>query len=771
MNIRNIFLAFTILISATVMVSNAQNITQEQAMLLEQYKKNGAQQTDAINSIERNKVKNVENRQWEEVIVPSQKGSERIIASNKDNSVFGREIFDKNNVTFAPNYNIPTPANYILGAGDQIFLEIWGSTQKTYDLKISPDGNINIPNVGPVHLSGLTVEKAQQIINEKLSNINEGMEEGNVSARISLGNIRSIQVAVIGEAAAPGTYTVPSLASLFNVIYAAGGVSNIGSVRDIKLYRNGKLITTLDVYDYLLHGKNIADIRMENGDMIVVSPFSSFVSVKGNVKRPKTFEIKPGETISDLITFSGGFNGDAYTENITVNRPNGKQMEIITLPKKDFSHFALKNKDSIIIGQVSNKFANRVQINGAVWRPGYYAISEEIATIKDLIKSAEGLRERAYLDRVLLSRLNEGSMVREIISINVGDILSGKTNDIKLQNDDILTINSVDDLRQDRTISVLGEVNSQKINIPFMENLSIADAIILASGLKESASLARLEVVRRIKDPHSTTPTTRKAEVFSFTIPEDLSLESEASKFKLQPFDEIYVRRSPGYSVQEDVTVVGQVVFPGQYAINSTKDRISDLVKAAGGLSPEAYINGANLKRRMSAADRERVIAITKIMRSDLNNKRDSMTMDLDQLTSTYSVGINLQAAIDNPGSDADIVLKEGDILTVPEYNNVVKINGAVYFPNAVTYNPSMKLNDYVDMAGGYTKMARRKAFIIYMNGMIAVNGNGKQAKIEPGCEIIVPSKPPKIPVSLAEVIGITSSSVSMLALIANLFK
>lgn len=809
MNFKKILFTIATILSITLVNSHAQTLTKEQQVMLEQYKKNAGQTESSKTSVKTTKEEEDRERKWlndpknknKDLNAINSQDKNSIKKTDKDKSkktdkdielfyfneneltpykhklnydtisVFGREIFDKENITFAPNYNIPTPSNYILGAGDQVFLELWGNTQQTFDLKISPDGNINIPTIGPVHLSGLTIAKAQELINMKLSSTNEGLDEGSVSARISLGNIRSIQVAVIGEAAAPGTYTIPSLASLFNVIYAAGGVSDIGSVRDIKLYRNGKLITTLDVYDYLLHGKNASDIRLEDNDLIVVAPYSNIVKMRGAIKRPKSYELKAGETMADLLLISGGFDGDAYTESVSINRHNGKQMEIVTLPLENYTNFALKNGDSIVIDRTSRKYANRATITGAVWRPGHYEISENVATVKDLINSADGLREKAYVERVLLSRLKEGEMTREAISLNIADILSGKSNDIKLQNGDQITINLLDSLHQQKTLSVLGEVNKPTEDIPYIENLTIADALVIANGLKESASLARLEVVRRIKDPKSTQASTRKAEVFSFEIPEDLFIESEASKFKLMPFDEIFVRRSPSYNEQEAVFIEGQVIFPGQYALNTTQDRLSDLVKYAGGLAPQAYINGASLKRKMSESDIERVKAVAKMMDGNLNNSRDTMKLKLEDLTASYSIGINLQEALNNPGSDANIVLQEGDQLTVPEYNNIVKINGAVYFPNAVAYNPKLKLNDYVDMAGGYTTFARRKAFIIYMNGTVAVSGNGKRIMVEPGCEIIVPSKPMKAPATLGEIVGITSSTVSMLALIANLFR
>lgn len=692
------------------------------------------------------------------------------ILNSRSTDVFGRELFDKKNVSFAPVYNIPTPANYILAGGDQVLIDIWGEVDKSYDLKISPDGNINIPEVGVVHLAGLTVAQAENVVRNSVAKRNEGVETGSTKVTFSLGNIRSIKVNVIGEAAVPGTYTVPSLATLFNVLYAAGGVSDIGSLRNIKLYRNGKQVAALDVYDYLLNGKNVADIRLDDNDLVVIEPFKSIVDIRGQVRRARKYELKDGESFVDLLKISGGFDGKAYTDNVTVHRSDGKRLEIITLDKDRFEDFVLVNRDSIIVGEIVPTYTNRVTLKGAVWRPGDYQVSHVIATVGDLVRKAEGVREDAFLGRVQISRLDTVDMQRGIISVNLGDVLSGKASDVLLNKEDIVTVFSLDTLRQKQFLSIKGEVNNPNDSIPFVRNATVEDVILLANGLTDGASRARLEVFRRIKNPNSTEVSDRKALAFQFEIGEDLSIKDRDSKFRLEPFDEIVVRRSPGYIKQQTVRIKGEVVFAGEYVLTDIDNRLSTLVSNAGGLSQTAYAKGAYLRRKIGDDEQERVKAIEKIMRNMQSASKDSLKLDIEELKTSYMVGINLIDALQRPGSDVDVVLQEGDELVIPEFNNTVKISGAVYYPNAVTYMPNMSINDYINMAGGYSQQARRKPFIIYMNGMVA-SGNLGRKSIQPGCEIVVPQRPMSKQVTLSEILAITTSSVSMLALIANLVK
>lgn len=696
---------------------------------------------------------------------------DRIKLMRNRNKIFGHEIFNNKNITFTPSINIPTPTDYILGPSDQVFIDVWGDTQESYDLKISPDGNIVIPQIGLINLSGLTIAQAQNLISERFSRNIEGIEDGSTKIKIALGNIRSIKVDIIGEATVPGTYTLPSLASLFNAIYAAGGVNDIGSVRNIKLHRNGKEIAQLDIYDYLLNGNNKANIRLEDNDLITIEPYENIVSLTGKVKRERKYELKKGETIAHLLKYAGGMTGDAYSETVNLNRKTGRQYELFTLPQKDFETFVIKDRDSVVVGEVSKDFANKVYISGSIWRPGEYAISDNVATVGDIIALADGLKDDAYTERAQIIRITP-DRTKEVIAINIKKILSGQTPDVLLYKDDSISILSADSLRQKRTISIKGELNNPLNNVEFYDNMTIEDAIMKAGGLTDAASNARLEVVRRIKNPNSTEVSERKATIFGFTIPETLALTERENGFRLQPFDELFVRRSPGYSIQSPIFIQGQCTFPGEYSLESYDERISSLVKKAGGLTPTAYVKGAHLKRRMT---KDEIIKIESVMRMMNNQGRnDTLTMnsstDTNTMVQTYSVALDLENAIKNPGGYSDLVLQEGDQLIIPTYTNTVKVTGAVYSPNAVTYNPKMKVGDYIDMAGGYSLNARKKPFVVYMNGSIAVS-KGRRLKIEPGSEIVVPSKRLKDPATLSEVIGITSSSISMLALIANLFK
>lgn len=679
------------------------------------------------------------------------------------NSVFGREIFDRKNITFAPSLNIPTPQSYILGAGDQVFIDIWGDTQRNFDLKISPDGNIVIPQVGLVQLSGLTISQAQSLLSQKFEESVEGLGSGSASIKIALGSLRSIKVNVIGEASVPGTYTLPSLASLFNALYSAGGVSEIGSLRNIKLIRNGKTVAVLDVYDYLLRGDNKSDIRLENNDLIVIEPYTSLVTLTGNVKRERVYEMKDGETMAQLIAYAGGFDGDAYTENVNLSRPDGKQFEMITLPKAKFETFPVHNRDIVSVGKVSDKYSNLVKIAGAVWREGNYAISENIQTVGDLIAAADGVKEDAYLGRAQLIRVLP-DLTREVIAINVAKLMDKTAPDVMLQKNDSLSIISIDGMRQERTISIRGEVNDTIGIIPYIGNMTIEDAIITAGGLKESASRARLEVYRRIKNPNSTEVSDRKVEAFSFTIPENLELVERVSNFTLEPFDDVIIRRSPGYSAQSPVYVNGEVLFGGEYAMTTVNETIASLIKRSGGLTHEAYARGASLKRKLTQDDIERMRTLAKMVK---NSVRDTVVVDNIVVGSYDNVGINLEDALNNPSGYNNIVLKEGDILTVPTYNNTVTISGAVYYPNTTTFVPDQRLKDYIAKGGGYTKAARKKPFVIYMNGTVATNN----PPIEPGCQIVVPTKPAKNGSSLGDIIGISTSVISTMAMLTTLFK
>ncbi|MEG2606393.1 MAG: SLBB domain-containing protein [Mucinivorans sp.] len=690
----------------------------------------------------------------------------RMRADKDSVKVFGREIFNNKNLTFAPSMSMATPTNYVLSAGDQVLVTVWGAAEAEYNLTVSPEGNINIPSVGLVNVAGITVGQAQTKIRNKLVSAVAGLSDGTVHIKITLGDIRSIKVNIVGEALTPGTYTLPSLATLFNALYSAGGVSDIGSLRNIKLYREGKEVATLDVYDYLLRGKTEVDMPLKDGDMIVVAPYENIVQVTGKVRRPRLYEMKRGESLGDLINFAGDFAGDAYTGNVSLaRRSGGRQYSIYTVGAPEFKQFTLADRDSVAVGEIVKTYSNKVSIQGAVWREGDFELSDKICTVGQLLRMAEGLRDDAFAGRAQIIRTRPDKTL-QVIAINAGKILAGTDDDIPLQKDDNIVVTSINDLKEAQTISVRGEVNDPR-TLPYADDMTLEDLIVLSKGLRESASLARIEIARRIKQPSSTEALAKRAELFSFTIPSDLSLTPEMEAFHLQPFDEVYIRRSPGYSVQQNVFISGEIIFSGEYTLASTITRMTDLVKMAGGLTAEAYVRGASLERQLTAFDLQREKSLSLLTKKS-QAKGDTVRVSELAIGDYYPVGIDLQAALANPGSEANLVLKEGDRLVIPTYNNVVKISGAVYYPTATTFVPKYNKNDYIAAAGGYAKDARHRSFIIYMNGTVSAKA---RAAIEPGCEIVVPNRRQSEPLGAQGWISIGTSIVSMATMIVSLLK
>lgn len=689
---------------------------------------------------------------------------------NRAAVVFGSEMFQSKNLTFAPNYNMPTPPSYVLGAGDEVIIEVWGPSEFNVKQKITPDGTINIQGVGPISLNGLTMAEAQDRIASKVSGV-----MGGANVKVSLGQIRSIKVNIAGEVMVPGTYTLPSLATVFNAIYSAGGVNRIGSLRAIKVYRDSKEIATLDVYDYLINGKYDTNIRLEDNDMIIVQPYDSYVTVTGKVKRPRIYEMKKNETLGDLFKYAGGFTGDAYNENVNVKRKTGRQYSILTVDKPDFEAFAVADGDSVIVDRIFEEFANRVVIRGAVWRPGDYELSEQTNTLSKLIGRAEGLKGNEFAHRGQITRL-KSDYTYEIIPFDVREAATG-AKDIALMREDSVYIPTILDLRETYTITVGGEINKpdtlKPVILEYRDGMTVEDAILLAGGLKESASYAMVEVARRIKDPKSTSYTDKRADIYTFTINDDLQISPEAERFVLHPFDEIYIRRSPGYSAQEKVSVSGEVLFDGSYVLATAGERLSDIIKKAGGFTPEAYIKGVSVKRRMTDDERTQVESLMKMARESRSTSgRDSAAFVNIEIPDYYPVGVDIQAALDNPGGSADIVLRDGDQILIPKYNGTVKISGAVNYPNSVVFTKS-RLKDYISQAGGYKQVARRRPFVIYMNGQVASTRSGffckRYPKIEPGCQIIVPQKIIREGRGMAGVMSMVTSTASLAAVVASL--
>ena len=702
-------------------------------------------------------------------------------------TVFGREIFSNKNLSFEPNLNVPTPKGYVLSAGDELLINVWGDSELNLKLKVSPEGTILIPNLGPVSVSGLTIETAENRIRQELGrimstlsgNTESGSTDGaNTFVSVSLSQIRSIKVNIVGEVVAPGTYTLPSFATLFNALYAAGGVNEIGSLRGIKVYRNSKEVAKLDVYDYLLNGKYNTNIRLEENDMVIVAPYDQLAVVRGKVKRNRIFEMKKGETLSQLLNMAGGFTGDAYKKDVRIKRKAGSRYQIATVTEDKYPTFAMMDGDSLLVDSVIPFYENRLTVTGAVWRPGEYELNGTVHTVRQLVDQAAGLKGDEFTGRAQITRLNP-DFTTTVIAVNIRGILSGTSPDIELKPEDQLNIPSLFDLREPYTIKVSGAVNYIDTVLPYRNNLTVEDAIMMAGGLKESAATVNVEVARRIKDAKTYENTNRTAEVFNFALNDNLGLISTDGKksdtvFTLEPFDEVYVRFSPGYQEQQVVKVNGEITFSGDYVLAEKNSRLSDIIAKAGGITPDAYVKGASLKRQLTEDEMRRLETLLQL--SSNKQSRDSVALSLENIKD-YSVGIDLEKALANPGSAHDVVLRDGDALYIPQLQSTVKINGAVTYPNSVTYTKGMSVGDCLSQAGGYNDIARKYPIVIYMNGKVATTKKcfiffKRYPKVEPGCEIVVPTKTQRDrKTSLAEVLSIASSTTSMAAMVTSIIN
>lgn len=695
---------------------------------------------------------------------------------NPEEMVFGRDIFSDKNLTFEPDLNIPTPKNYQLAAGDEVLIHVWGDSEMNLQRTISPDGTIFVPDLGPIALSGLTIEEAQERIRRQLGRIMETIDghDPNTYVSVSLGQIRSIKVNIVGEAEVPGTYTLTSLATLFNALYAAGGVNDIGSLRSIKVYRNSRQVADLDVYKYLLYGEYETNIRLEDNDMIMIGPYDLLVTARGKIKRNRIFELKKGETLSQLLDMAGGFTGDAYTKDVTVKRKSGSGYRIATVTEDQFSTFTFHDGDSLLVDSVVAFYENRLTITGAVWRPGEYELSPSVHTVKQLVKQAAGLKGDEFIGRAQITRLNP-DFTHSIIAINIRDILNGTSPDMELQNEDQLYIPSLFDLREPYTIKVGGAVNMPDTVLPYRRNMTVEDAIILAGGLQEAAATVNVEVARRIKNDRSAVSTEQIARVYKFTLQDGLQTEHTDTLFTLEPFDEVYVRFSPGYQKQQVVRVDGEIMFAGSYALPHKNTRLSDLIREAGGITPGAYTKGANLKRKLSEDEIRQVETLLQLSNANKQGK-DSIALSMADIRD-YPVGINLEKALDRPGSTEDLVLRDGDVLFIPQLQSTVKISGAVTYPNSVTYTKGMTVRDCLSQAGGYNDLARKYPVVIYMNGQVATTRRvglffKRYPPVEPGSEIVVPAKSPRDRrASLAEILSVSSSATSMAAVITSIIN
>lgn len=697
-----------------------------------------------------------------------------------ESQVFGRNIFNNQMLTFQPNMNMATPANYRLGAGDEVIIDVWGASQETFTETISPDGVVTITGVGPCKIGGMSVSEATAYLRSRL-----GRFYSDSSIQLSVGGTRSIQVQVMGEVNVPGTYTLSSLSSAFNALYAAGGINDIGTLRGIKVYRQGRMISTIDVYDYLLNGNSRGDVRLNDNDIIVVGPYDALVEIHGKVKRPMFYEMKKNESLSTILGYSGGFTGDAYKKSIRVTRKNGAEYSMHTVGEFDWNGFTLADGDSIYVDSVIARYSNMVEVRGAVFHSGMYQMDGGISTVRELIKAAEGLREDAFTARAVMHRQKD-DLSLEVLAVNVEGIMAGTAADIPLRKNDVLYIPSKRDMEGDRTLSIVGEVHYPGTYV-YADNTSLEDLVLQAGGLTDAASSVKVDVYRRIGDPHALVNDENLTETFTFALKDGFVIDGEPG-FILQPYDQVVVRTSPTYSSQQNVSVTGSVNFSGQYAMSSRNYRLSDLIKDAGGLTSLGYAKGARLERRMTEEERQQqeaslraaqIAMYEEAMQNENNDfnlsRADSLLIMKLDVGNIFPVAIDLEKAVANPGCEEDIVLREGDRLIVPQYSSTVKISGDVMYPISMNYKKGESLKYYIKHAGGYGDNARKKrVYAIYMNGSVELLSHTSNKAVQPGCTIVVPSKKQKNKMTTAEYAAMGTSAASiatMMVTIANIMK
>ena len=693
--------------------------------------------------------------------------------------VFGRDIFNNQSLTFEPNMNIATPQNYRLGPGDAVIVDIYGASQRTIQSTVSPDGEITIEGYGPVSVSGLTVAQA----NARLRNT-VGSRYRSSRIKLTVGQTKTIMVNVMGEVKAPGTYTLSAFATVFHALYMAGGTNDLGTLRNIKVYRNNKLVTVVDIYDYILNGKLTGNVRLADNDVIVVGPYDCLVNISGKVKRPMFYEMKKNESINSLLKYAGGFTGDAYKKSVRVNRKTGREYAVFNVEEFDFSNFRIADGDSVSVDSILPRYENTIEIKGAVFRPGFYNLGDQINSVRTLIEHAEGLTESAFTNRAVLHRM-KADRTLEVISVDVAGVMSGKVADIPLKENDVLFIPTKQEMTNERTITIRGEVQYPG-TYKYADNETIEDFVLQAGGLTDKASTVNVSVSRRVSDPKALRPDSIIAKTYTLSLKDGFVVDGTPG-FILMPYDEVYIRKSPGYSEQKNVSVSGEVMFAGTYTLSKRNARLSDLFAKAGGATDEAYIKGARLMRKANEAEKTRMQAVLKMQReqqqknllqlaASSNNAsaiqqtaEGAKNVELEKFNvpDEYPVGIELEEAIKHPGGDEDLVLREGDRLIVPQYTGTVKINGAVMYANTVAYEKGKRASYYIDQAGGFASDAvKSKAYVIYMNGKVAKVSHG--AKVQPGCEIVVPAKL-KRKLSTPEMMSMGSSMSSIAAMIATI--
>ena len=687
----------------------------------------------------------------------------QLMAERKTKKVFGRDIFNNKKLTFEPNMNIATPSDYRLGPGDAVIIDIYGASQKSYQYTVSPDGDVTIEGFGPVQVSGLTVAQANARLRQTL-----GSRYQSSKVRLTVGQTKTIMVNVMGEVRMPGTYTLSAFSTVFNALYMAGGPNDIGTLRDIKIFRANRLIAHVDVYDYILNGK-ASNIHLTDNDVIVVGPYDCLVNITGKVKRPMYYEMKKSESVGTLLKYAGSFTGDAYTRSVRLIRKTGREYSVYNVGEFDMNSFHIADGDSITVDSILNRYENMVEVKGAVFRPGKYQVGGEITSVRSLLEHAEGVTEQAFTAHAVMHRMRADRSL-EVIPVDIDGIMEGRVADIALQKNDILFVPTRQELMQEQTLTLHGEVHYPGI-YRYAANMTIEDLILQAGGLNDQASTVKVDVARRIRDPKATQTDSIIARTYSLALRDGFVIDGQAG-FHLMPYDEIYVRRSPGYATPQNVTIEGEVMFAGTYTLSHKNERLSDVLRKAGGVTDLAYINGARLMRRPTESERIKMQAVTRLLAGQGANS-DSINVALLQLSDTYPVGIELAEALANPGSDADLVLREGDQIIIPQYNGTVKISGDVMFPNTVAYEKGRRYSYYIDQAGGFGQRAKKsRTIIIYMNG--TVGRVAHNAKVRPGCEIVVPSKPKRNASAVGQWLGLGTSVASlatMIASLANLLK
>lgn len=672
--------------------------------------------------------------------------------------VFGRDIFNNKELTFEPNMNIATPQNYRLGPGDAVFIDIYGASQKTIESTVSPDGTVTIEGFGPVNVSGLTVTQANSRLRSTL-----GARYSSSKIQLTVGQTRTIMINVMGEVKTPGTYTLSAFATVFHALYMAGGVNDIGTLRNIKVFRNNKLVTVVDIYDYILNGKLTGNVRLADNDVIVVGPYDCLVNIAGKVKRPMYYEMKKNESVGTLLKYSGGFTGDAYQKSVRVMRKSGTRYSMYNVGEFDMNSFYLNDEDSVNVDSVLPRFSNMVEVKGAVFRPGMYQVGGDITTVRSLLEHADGLTEDAFTARAVMHRMKEDRTL-EVVAVDVAGIMAGTVADIPLKNEDVLYIPSKKELQNREILTIYGEVMYPGV-YKYADNETLEDFVLQAGGLTNTASVMRVNVSRRVSNSKATIPTDTIAKTFTFSLKDGFVIDGTPG-FILKPYDEVYVRTSPGYSAQKNVSIDGEVVYTGTYTLANKSQRLSELIKQAGGLTNTAYAEGARLERRLTQDERLRMQ--TYLEMASRNKGKDSVDLRKLAVGDTYYVGINLDKALEKPGSNYDVVLREGDHITVPEYSGTVKISGEVMYPNTVAFREGKGVSYYVNQAGGWGDRAKKShAYIVYMNGTVARVGSG--TKPQPGCEIVVPTRQETRKLSASEIMSIGSGSASIASLVVSM--